>query len=730
MSRSANPPERLPFLLEIGSQEIPARFIPAAMAELERQAAAALAQAQLAYARIQVLATPRRLALLVTDLAVRQPDRVTELKGPPLSAAFDEAGDPTPAALGFARKAGVDLDSCLRVNDPRGQILVARRTEPGRTAAAVLADVLPGIVLGLPFRKVMRWGDGEVQYARPLEWILALLGDQVVDLRIDTLAAGRTTRGHRTLAQGRTIAVDDAGRYVETLRAAGVVVDPQQRQAMIREGIAEALAGFAAEAQLVQDDELLQEIVYLCEHPTPFLGSYSEEFFALPPAVITTALKSHQRYFTVQDARTGRLLPRFAAVRDGGRDHLPTVVAGNERVLRARLADALFYWRFDQKKSPQERTLMLGTVTWLEGFGTVLDKTRRLEALCGWLWTTGLKLGEQAPAGLLRAAVLCKSDLVSEMIKDGKEFTKLEGFIGARYAENAGEDPLVCRAIERHLAPRAAADALPGDDISSCLSLADRLDTAAGCWLAGFAPTGAKDPYALRRHALAILRILLERRWRFDLEAGLQRTLAQLAPFADQTRRDQAAAELGDFVRTRMVGHYQEALGGVPEVVRAVLPARWRDPVDALAWIRALEGYRAHEDFRRVATGYKRCRNILKGDVLPVTELEACLGRWLTGGGGSRGESFALLAEPAEVRLREQVAAAAGSILGAEQAGDYSGVFAIFSGFGPAIDTFFASVRVNVDQQDLRQARTAFLREILGLFARYGDFAEMAPADS
>lgn len=730
MSGREHDPRRLPLLLEIGTQEIPARFIPGSMQQLQALTAAALAEAQLGFAGLRVYATPRRLALLIEALDVRQPDRMVELKGPPVSAAFDAQGLPTPAALGFARKAQVALKDCARASDQRGEILVARRREPGSPAAEVLAQALPRIVLQLSFRKTMRWGDYEVQYPRPLEWVVALLGPQVIDLKIDYLAAGRATRGHRTLAGDEPLPLDDPGRYLQVMRAAGVIADPQERRDMILAGIARELAAYSPRAGLVLDEELLQEIVFLCEHPTPFLGSIGEEFFALPDQVITTALKSHQRYFTVKDRGTGGLLPRFAAVRDGGERSLPTVVAGNERVLRARLADALFYWNFDQRRSPSERALMLGAVTWLEGFGSVLDKTRRLQDLCRLLWTSGLGLGAQAPAALLRAAELAKSDLVSEMIKDGKEFTKLEGFIGARYAERAGEDPQVCRAIERHLLPKAAADELPADDLSSCLSLADRLDTLAGCWLAGFVPTGAKDPYALRRHTLAAVRILLERGWRLDLPAWLQAALDGFAGFAEEPRRRSAHQELAEFVRTRLAGHFQESLGMAPEVVRAVVPVRWSDPVDAVAWIRALQGYRSREDFRSVATGFKRCRNILKGDLLPVQELNACLQRWLAGGRGAGGESFDDLSEPAEVRLRRQAAAGAQAALAAERAGDYDGVFAVLSQFGPVIDDFFGTVRVNVEDERLRAVRTAFLREIHGLFARYGDFAEMAPVDS
>ncbi len=720
----------LPFLLEIGSEEIPARFIPASMRALEASFRDALAEARLEIEGLRVEATPRRLVLRADGVAARQPDRELVVKGPPVSVAFDADGKPTPAGLGFARKAGIDLESCERDSDKRGEFLVARRLEKGRDGREVLADLIPGLVLGIPFRKVMRWGDLDIEYARPLQWILALLGGEVVPCTVGNLASGRTTRGHRTLAGDRTFTVADPGKYDGIMAEAGVVTDPGRRRALILEGLQEQLAAFSADAELVLDEQLLEEVVFLCEHPTPFLGSYDETFFSLPAAVITTALKAHQRYFTVRDRGAGKLMPRFASVRDGGSEFMDNVVAGNERVLRARLADALFYWNFDQQKSPDQRTEMLGAVTWLEGFGTVLDKSRRLVELSADLWSRHLGLGEPVPPALTRAALICKSDLVSEMIRDGKEFTKLEGFIGARYAELAGEDPDVVRAMEFHYAPRSATGELPPDDLSCCLSLADRIDTICGCWLAGFAPTGAKDPYALRRHVLAVIRILLDRSWRLDLRPVLAESLRRFAAYAGDRDPDQAARELGDFIRTRMEGHFIDGRGQVPEVVRAILPVRWFDPVAALAWSEALAEHRNREDFLQAASGFKRCRNILKGDLLPVSALDACLERWQEGGRGAAGEDFSRLGHETAEELRRQVADAAALAARAESENRLGDVFGVLSALGPIIDNFFTDVRVNDENEELRAVRMAFLKEIHGLFARYGDFQEMVATDN
>jgi glycyl-tRNA synthetase beta chain len=728
MSQANTNNRQLPFLLEIGSEEIPARFIPTAMAEITARLGAALAEARLEAVNLRALATPRRMCVLADGLDVRQPDREVEMKGPPVSVAFDGDGNPTPAGLGFAKKVGVDLAECGRGEDQRGAYLLVQRREEGRPAAEVLGEILPRLILEVPFRKVMRWGDYDLEYPRPLQWLVALLGTDVVDVAVGHLRSGRVSRGHRTLAGNAAVEITDAASYVETLRASGVIVDQDEREQLIREGFARELAAWNPAARLHEDEELLTEVVHLCEHPRPFLGAYEDEYSALPDQVITTALKAHQRYFSVCDAASGRLLNRFAAVRDGGEDHLDNVVAGNERVLRARLADALFYWTFDQKKSPDERVAMLGSVTWLEGFGTMLDKTRRLEGLAPRLWRDGLGEGE-APADLARAAAICKSDLVSEMIKDGKEFTKLEGFIGARYAELAGENAAVCAAIETHYLPRTATGDLPGDAVSAALSAADRLDTVAGCWLAGFVPTGAKDPYALRRHVLAVIRILLDRGAQVDLDQALDAAWEQVLPYAKEGDAAAQRAELATFVKTRLEGYCTDVLGCPLEVVRAVLPVRGHVPVAAVRWIRALEGFRDREDFQQLATGFKRCRNILKGATLPTDALDACRDRWLAGGSGAAGEDFAILAESAEVALKEAVAAAAPTLRDAEMSGNHDEVFAILSSLGPAIDAFFDAVMVNVEDEALRAVRHGFLREIHGLFVRYADFAEVAAGD-
>ena len=725
----SNHAERRPFLLEIGSEEIPARFIPTSMAAVTGKLAEVLAAAHLEHEPLRVVATPRRLTVLCDGVAVRQPDREEEVKGPPVSVAFDQDGQPTRAGEGFARKMGVDLADCGRDTDQRGEFLVVRRTIAGRDATAVLAEQLGALVLSLPFRKTMRWGELDIEYARPLQWLLCLLGDEVVPFSVGDLESGRTTRGHRTLSDDAVREVAAPGDYEQTLAEVGVIVDHERRRAMIVEQAAALLADLPDGGRLHEDDELLEEVVFLCEHPTAFLGSFDDACFELPDEVITTALKSHQRYFTVERPDGPGLRPCFLSVRDGGAEHMDIVRGGNERVLRARLADALFYWRFDQQRTPDQHAAALADVTWLEGFGSVADQTGRAAALATHLWSAGMGDGGEVPAALTRAAALSRFDLVTEMIKDGKEFTKLEGLIAARYAAKAGEDPAVCAALEQSLLPRSATGDLPADRASMVLSAAWRLDTLAGCWLAGFAPTGAKDPYALRRHVLAILRMVMETGARVDLADLVKRALAAYGSIRPEADLAAAEAAIMEFVQVRLEGWLVDNAGADQALVRAVLPVRGADPTDAAAWIGALDSFRGREDFLQLATGFKRCTNILKGDVLPATERAAACERWSAGGRTADGRDLAGLPEAAEQALHAAIAGAVPDLLAREQAGDYAGVFGLLSGFGPLIDTFFDDVRVNAEDADLRALRHGFLREIHALFLRYADFSRVLPED-
>ncbi len=718
----------LPFLCEVGTDELPARFLPVEREHMTKVLGARLLENALDHEGLRVLATPRRLVVMIESLKSRQDDREVELKGPPLAVAYDDDGEPTKAALGFVRKNGVAIEDCYEVaNEKGGRFLGARKSIPGRDAAEVLGEILPQLILGIPFPKVMRWGESDLEYARPIQWLTVLLGDDVVDMQLAGLRSGRTTHGHRTLADNREVSVSSPGAYLDLMRENGVIVDQDERREMILTGAAQALEDSGG--SMIEDSDLLGEVVDLCEYPTPFAGRYSDEFFALPAEVIVTALKSHQRYFAVRNTENEDLLPVFLAARDGNREALDNVIRGNQRVLVARLSDALFYWTFDRKLSPDQHVKRLDNVTWLEGYGSLGDKLKRMSCLVEFLWCEGLGKSTPVPESLVRATAICKFDLVTEMIRDGKEFTKLEGTIGARYAAVAGETPEVCHILEAYHSPRSAGDSPPDDLLSAILSVADRLDTVAGCWLAGFVPTGAKDPYALRRHTLAIQRTLLHHGLRLDLPSALEAALRAFAEHVNEDILAKASAGLRDFSLTRLE-RLLVGLGSTTEAVRAVLPAHGNDPLDARDWAEALDGFREASDFQRLATGFKRCRNILEGALLATADANGCVDRWLSGGRTPTGLDFSGLTEDAEIELRDQVMAAVPLLLDHRAGGDYQSVFRVLSSLGPAIGDFFDQVRVNVTDLQLKQIRHDFLREIYGLFALYADFSAVAPLEN
>ncbi len=717
-------PTHLPLLLEVGTDELPARFQPVELKHMRQGVAALLADAGLSHGEIKVMAAPRRLAILVSELQVRQPDREIELKGPPARVCFDDEGKPTKAAEGFARKNGIDLADAYEVTDEKGGVFLgARKIVGGRAVGDILSEQIPPLLLSIPFPKMMRWGYAETLYARPIQWLIAMLGSEIIPMSVAGVESSNTTRGHRTLADSCEITIDEPEHYEAQLLEHGVVVDQDERRRRIESGIEACLVDLPG-GQWLQDDELMTEVVHLCEFPTPLIGTYHEEFFALPDEVIVTALKAHQRYFAV-GGHGGGLLPNFIAVRDGNDVALDNVRRGNERVLRARLSDALFYWNFDQKKTPDEHTDSLEAVTWIEGYGSMKEKVARVASLSEWLWGHGLGDGIMPPA-LKRAAAISRFDMVTEMIKDGKEFTKLEGLIGARYAAEAGESDSVCRILEEFHRPRSAVDVLPGDRSSAVLSAAERADTLAGCWLAGFIPTGAKDPYALRRHSLALLRILLDAGVKVDIRELLETALNGYATQANDEARHEAKNGLFDFITTRLEGYL--AGGGLDlDVVRATLPLHGHDPVETRAWAEALSGFRSQDDFLKLAQGFKRCRNILGDETLAGPELGDCRERWRS---GAVTASYADLPEPAEKLLLTAISSSLPDLDHSIHTGDRVAVLNKLSTFGPLIDDFFDSVRVNAEDGGLRASRRAFLGEVQGLFAGYADFTVLAPVEN
>ena len=529
-------------LLEIGTEEVPAHVMPHLLADLKRLAGDLLAEHRLGYEGLRTIGTPRRSALLVTGLAERQEDVSTETRGPSVDIAFDAEGNPTKAGAGFARGQGIDPADLIQ----RDGYVYASVHEKGAETATLLAELLPELIRAIPLPNSMRWGDLDFRFIRPIRWIVALYGNEVVPFTLANVASGNASRGHRTLAPEAFIIASPAD-YEAACEKAYIIVDPERRRAMICEQIAETAKACGGTAEITPD--LLEEVLYLVEYPTALSGAFEEKYLALPAETVITPMRDHQRYFPVKAADSS-LLPVFITVRNGGREHLDVVARGNERVLRARLADAQFFFDEDRKKSLTGHREKLKTVVFQQGLGSMYKKTERLMGLVTAI-VEDIVPDEESYETLAtdarRAAELSKADLVTGMVT---EFTELQGIMGREYALLDGEKPEVARAIDEQYMPRFAGDALPKTDLGFALSVADKIDNIVGTFSRGKIPTGSQDPFALRRQALGLVLMLIEQ------ESGL--LLSDLVDEAcdlydlDDAARDKMQSDVADFIRLRL----------------------------------------------------------------------------------------------------------------------------------------------------------------------------------
>ncbi len=595
-------------LLEIGTEELPAADLDTALAQLRELAPARLTEARLDYKGLRVLGTPRRLILLVEGLAPRQRPTEEVVKGPPVRAAFDAEGKPTPAAIGFARKQGVDVDRLEVRQMDGGEYVVAVRRREGQPAAEVLATLLPNLIAALRFEKSMRWNSSNVAFSRPIRWIVALLGDAVIPFEYAGVASGRVSRGSRPEGSPE-FEVPCADDYLALLEEHHIVADPAERQAIIaREAarLAESVGG-----RIPDDPALLSEVANLVEQPTAILGHFEEEYLSLPAEVLIAVMKKHQRYFPLIGSETVALRPHFIVVRNGGEEHLDVVRHGNEEVIRARFADAAYFYRADTQKPLEAFLPRLATLTFQEQLGSMLDKTRRLEQLVPQLaGMLGLNAEETRIA--LRAAHLCKADLATEMVV---EFTSLQGVMGREYARKSGEDPAVAEAILEHYLPRFAGDALPRSRAGLVVGLANRLDSLAGLFAVGLTPTGSADPYHLRRDASSVVQNLIAHRLPFSVKEGLEaaaRLLPVSPPLAGEGPGEGSwlSAAL-DFVIERLRVYLREQ-GFRHDVVEAVLAVRGADPFRAYQTVESLSRWVARDDWSRILDNYARCVRITR----------------------------------------------------------------------------------------------------------------------
>ncbi len=673
-------PDRQTFLLEIGTEELPHADLQSALAQLDERVRRMLEAARLGFDSVEVFGTPRRLVALVAGLEAAQADQVSVEKGPPASVAFDGEGNPTRAAEGFARRHGVPVADLEATDMDGGRYVAARVTRQGEPAAVVLSRELPAVLEGLRFNQSMRWNATGTAFSRPVRWLVALLGDQVVPVSFAGVESGRTTRGPRATASA-DMELASADEYRCAMDAAGVVLSSEDR----RVAIADDMAALAASVggRIRPDEELLAEVADLVEKPVAILGSFPEEYLSLPREVLVTVMKKHQRYFAVE--HEGDLLPYFIAVRNGGSEGEDLVRRGYEAVLRARFADASYFHREDLSRSLEDLLPRLGTLAFQERLGSMLDKTDRLVDLVPALGPLlGLPMAEVPSA--VRAARLAKADLASHMVV---EFTSLQGVVGRIYAREQGEDAQVAEAIEEHYAPRRAGDAAAGNRLGLVLGVTDRLDSILGLLAVGLEPTGSADPYALRRTALGLVQNLVQWRTRLDLRQALALTAGHLPVEADQTVQQRAL----DFIQQRLRTYLQDQ-GLRYDVVDAVLAERGHDPYWAAATAPELQEWVERSDWMDTLNAYGRCRRIVRDqehrfEVTPERFTEEA----------SRALYRAYL-EQAQALTAESTA---------------SEVMESLRALTPAISRFFDEVLVMAEDRAVRENRLGLLQRIAGL---------------
>ena len=693
-------------LVEIGTEELPASFILPAVEDLRRGITERLGAARLAHRGWRIFATPRRLAVEIKEVAEATTDTSREVIGPPAKSAFDQKGKPTQAAEKFAASNRVPLAALRRVQTSKGEYIAALVEENGRPARALLPEILSIAVHGIGFRKSMRWSDVEQTFARPVHWIVALLGEEVLPLVFGDVRSGRQTRGHRFLAP-EPIELRAAGEYETALERAHVIADVGRRRSIVEERVSAAAARFPG-AQVISDPDLLDQVTNLVEEPHPVLGRFEERHLDLPREVLVQEMKSHQRYFSLTDA-SGKLLPLFVAVSNTSvRDERASQL-GYERVLRARLADGRFFFDEDRKIALGDRVEKLRRVVWQGSLGSYADKVDRIRALALRLCEMTSKASSVSLRQTIdRAATLSKADLVTGMVG---EFPELQGVMGREYALASGEPPEVAQAIFEHYLPRGAGDALPSGDAGALIGIADRLDTLMGIFAIGKIPTGGADPYGLRRACLGVINIILAKGYRFSLSAAVCEALQLLQPrLAEHKRKpaDRAAEDqVLEFFRGRLKALWSETYR--PDAVEAVLSAGFDDLVAAHRRVQALSELVLRPDFLPLAVTFKRVANIVEKQ---GRDLAASLDR-------------NLLSEEAERALHRRTMEAAEAVHRELASDDYAAALRQIAGLKPAVDAFFDKVMVMTDEKALRANRVSLLREVRALFNEVADFSKV-----
>ena len=682
------------FLVELGTEELPPKALAKLSRAFQQSVEQGLKKAELSFEEIRPYASPRRLALVVTKLQTRQADRVVERRGPAVTAAFDDDGNATKALQGFARSCGVDVDQLDTMKTDKGAWLVFKQEQQGAEAASLLPDIIQQALNELPIPKRMRWGDLPGEFVRPVHWLVLLLGDEVVPMELLGVTADRFSRGHR-FHNPQPINISSPMTYAPQLEAEGrVLVDFDARRQTIEAQVKELADTLKGEA--IINPELLEEVTGLVEWPVALAGNFDQRFLALPPEALISSMEGHQKYFAVE-AKDGKLLPHFITVSNIASQDPAQVIAGNERVILPRLSDAAFFWDTDRKKALADSQEQLKTIVFQNKLGTVYDKSARVASLAA-------DIAEQIegqPALAERAARLAKCDLVTEMVG---EFPELQGIMGRYYARLDGEDTEVAEALDEQYLPRFAGDKLPTTRSGQAVSLAEKIDTLTGLFGIGQPPSGVKDPFALRRAALGVLRIIIENGLDLDLADLLQRSQKT---FDGKLSEQDVTSQVMQYFYDRLRGYVLEQ-GFKADEFEAVLAVKPTRPLDFVQRLKAVAAFRQLEQADSLAAGNKRIGNILRKNEAETADPQV---------------DDSLLQEPAEKALAEKVSEARQALAPLSASADYTGVLNYLAGMRETVDSFFDAVMVMADDEAVRKNRLALLNQTRALFLGVADIS-------
>lgn len=687
-------------LIEIGAEEIPAGYIIPALNAFSKTILSELDKARIDHGEAQTFGTPRRLALMVEKVALTQKAQTSTITGPPAKVGFDADGKPTIAAQKFAQKAGISVDKIEVVTTEKGEYLTAVVEEECIETSLFLEGILEKAILSIPFPKSMRWGDLSISFARPIISLTGFLGKQALTFSVGNITSSNTIMGHSFMHPGAH-PLSCADDYAQIARKAGVEPSIEKRKELLTAAIEDCAK--AQGVQIIQDDELVDLVTNLVEYPYPVVGSFDKDFLEVPDEVLITAMREHQKYFALSDEK-GRLINKFIAVNNTPAKDMELVARGHEKVLRARLSDAKFFYEVDKKSTLDAFAQKLKQVTFQEKLGSVYDKTLRIAALGSFI---SQNAGYQDEAGLetkvKRACEICKADLVSQVVI---EFTKLQGVIGRAYALEAGEDAEVAHAIEQHYRPVYSGGQLPESPTAAVLAIGDKMDTICGCFSLGLIPTGGADPYALRRQGIGILQIMQDQKLELSLKQVIQKGLEPFKEYANNP--DETAQAVEKFLTDRMVNILVDA-GYSREAVQSALQVSCDNIPDALQRVSALDTLRKEPDFEPLAVTFKRVENIIRK----------------SGADAANDVDAALFEDASESKLYDEVTAVKSAVDKQTASKDYDQALKTISTLRPVVDTFFDDVMVMAEDEKIRANRLALLGLVSELFRNIADFSKI-----